>query len=386
MGLISENLLSRRPQELGKIKIGGVGREKQSAGGNTFRLPVKYDHFVVTTRHRGPDGNFVKDAEIHEAVGENPVVLEGVLMFETPEQNLHAEMVQYVGRKQVISCDGEEFENHRDGTCGPCPRANGGECPKLGKPPQCKPYGRLHIQLRDAPNTFGFHVFRTTSWESVSNIQSTLKEIYERFGTLYQAPVRLVLYPSEDNHDSGTSTSYKVGLVLAMAIEEAAERMVRADRVLKSARAQLRLVAGEVQEELRARDDEERRELAEEFFPQDVEATRASIATESRFQELRDELGVGGDAPPAVDADYEIVEDDEPDPPPEAENPTVAQAVDVLRDLIAEAQGLGALGDAGRAAAEAAIESDDMPGINRWVDELNARIEERRAESTGTEG
>ena len=46
-------IVNRTPTlpERGKIKIGQHGAERQGKSG-TYRLPVKLDHFVVTTLHR----------------------------------------------------------------------------------------------------------------------------------------------------------------------------------------------------------------------------------------------------------------------------------------------------------------------------------------------
>ena len=74
MSLISEKLLAPRVQELGKIKIGGKGPVRTSSGGKEFQPPKKFDHFVVTTRERGEDGNFLRDDQVHAhpKVGEKP--------------------------------------------------------------------------------------------------------------------------------------------------------------------------------------------------------------------------------------------------------------------------------------------------------------------------
>ena len=130
MGLISRKLLKRRPQELGKIKIGGKGAERAGSGGKKFQLPVKFDHFVVTSRARGSDGNFIRDEKIHahSDVGESPTELAGVLMYETPEQNFHAEMAFWKGKTQKVStCDGEEKTRLVDGEVFPCSKLQGGE-------------------------------------------------------------------------------------------------------------------------------------------------------------------------------------------------------------------------------------------------------------------
>jgi len=311
MGLISRKLLKRRPQELGKIKIGGKGAERAGQGGTKYQLPVKYDHFLVTTRARGEDGNFVTDAKIHahSSVGDKPTELAGVLMYETPEQNFHAEMALWKGKTQKIStCDGEERTNLSDGKVTPCVKAQGGEC-------QCKPYGRLHLQLWASGHVMGYHTFRTTSWESVNNIQTVLQEVYERFGTLFQAPVKLVMYPSEDQYKQGSetrvSTSWKVGLVLAMSIEEAAKRMVSSKRQLDLARGELKLIASEVQKDQADRDMEEAEDIADEFFPED--GIEASVQSQETLDDLKEELGV------ALDADFEVVGPESPEPEPELE-------------------------------------------------------------------
>jgi len=301
MGLISRKMLKRRPQELGKIKIGGKGAEKGSSSGKTFRQPVKYDHFVVTSRARGQDGNFELDRTIHghPDVGSHPTSLAGVLMYETPEENFHAEMALYRGRTQKVStCDGEERVLLGTGERTRCAKLEGKEC-------DCKPYGRLHVQLWASPHVLGYHTFRTTSWESVNNIQTALQEIYERFGSCYQAPIRLVLYPAEKQYQQGgetrVSTSYVVGLVLAMSLEEAAKRMVETRRQLDLTRNELRLVAGEVAADQDRIDLEEAEDISEEFFPD--ESITASVQTQDTLNGLKAELGVG------LDADFQVVGD-----------------------------------------------------------------------------
>lgn len=47
--------------ELGKIKIGGKGAERQKQGGGTWRLPEKHDYFTITTMNRSAKGDLVVD-------------------------------------------------------------------------------------------------------------------------------------------------------------------------------------------------------------------------------------------------------------------------------------------------------------------------------------
>lgn len=261
MALISRKLLKVRPQELGKIKIGGKGRLIER-GDKSFRVPVKYDHFEITTRVRDEKTeNFVRDERIHQTIGEAPTELHGLLMYAEPEENFHSEMCVYRGRTQkVLVCNGEIATNLNSGKSAPCRKAAGEECP-------CKPYARLHLQLAAAGDMLGYHVFRTTSWESTNNIQTALEELHRTFRTCYHAPVKLVLYPSEDVHDGKISTSHKVGLVLAMSMEEAANRIAAARQYAELASGEIRQLAAGVQEDLAQRDVEEGVDIADEFFP-----------------------------------------------------------------------------------------------------------------------
>jgi len=298
MALISRKLLHARPQELGKIKIGGLGKEITSKKGNKFQPPLKFDHFVITTRVRGDDGNFIRDDQIHAHpdVGDHPTSLAGVLMYERPDENFHSEMAHYQGRSKngkVSSCDGETLLLLNSGERKPCYSANGGKCP-------CKPYGRLHLQLWASPFTMGYHVFRTTSWESTNNIQSALEEIYSRLGTCLGAPVRLVLYPSEDRREDGVSISHKVGLVLAMSLEDTARQIAGARQyaVIASGGAQLRQLAAGVREDLEKQDEEEAEMIAQEFFPEMTDReVHATVVANALHAEDPKETTVPGEDP-----------------------------------------------------------------------------------------
>lgn len=274
MGLISRKLLQIKPQELGKIKIGGISREIPRKDGNgreyVLRVPMKLDHFVVTTRSRNPEkkNNFERDAAIHARIGPTPKELDAVLMYPEVEDNFHAEMCQYAGRGKdgkIWSCDGETARNLTAKTVGPCVRLEGKEC-------KCKPYGRLHVQLLASPYTLGFHVFRTTSWESTNNIQTALEQIFQTFGTCYHAPVKLVIYPSEDKHDQGTSISHKVGLVLAMPMVDVAHQINEARQYARLAGSEVRQLAAGVRQDLDKMDEAEAVEIRDEFFSDVSEA------------------------------------------------------------------------------------------------------------------
>lgn len=279
--LISRKLMEHRPQEIGKIKLGGRGKKKKTSGGSEMFLPERYDHFEVVTRARsGGDGAFVRDDAVHAVVGDEPRELEGVLMFPEIEQNLMTVMAEYAGRKPKVICDGEVQRNDK-GKESPCARAQGGTC-------KCRPYGRLQLQLISSPHTGGYYVFRTRSWESINNIQTALEELYARFGTLFMAPVKLMCYQSEDQYQQDgkemVGKSWKVALVLNMGYEKAATLMAESKERLEAVKERLMLTAGEVQKDLDETDEREAGEIADEFSP--PKELEASVRTQEGLDEV----------------------------------------------------------------------------------------------------
>src|SRR5262249_46317696 len=98
---------SPRLVERGKIKIGQKGAMVRSQRGREFQPPQKLDHFVVTTLERGPDGNFLRDAEIHARFGASPTELPIRLLYDDPVRNFMTRYACYVGRSLWCTGDGE---------------------------------------------------------------------------------------------------------------------------------------------------------------------------------------------------------------------------------------------------------------------------------------
>ena len=65
---MSIEILRPRITELGKIKIGGKGAVKRTPEGREWRLPEKFDHFVITTLYRTPAGDLVPDSAVMESL------------------------------------------------------------------------------------------------------------------------------------------------------------------------------------------------------------------------------------------------------------------------------------------------------------------------------
>ncbi len=337
---ISSKLLAPRLPELGHIKIGGKGELRKSRGGKEFRLPVKYDHFVVTRRDRdGKTENLVRDDRIHQAIGEVPKELDVRLLFDRPQQNFQYFLAAYDGRSKRCSGNGEVAHDreHGDIPC-TCPwftkheGAYAGPKRPVGKnTPTCKPHGRLSVILEAAESFGGFYVFRTTSWETISSIAAQLDVFLAQFGFLSGLPLRMVVYPATDTYEEDgqtkTSTSYKVALVLRGSFDTA--RQIAASAYERREQLALPSPAQAVVHQQQLLEEEERdaEEISAEFHPE-------------TYAEVVDAVVVEADSPEDL-ARERYVEDlirttlEAADWTPERVNEQIAKYSDNLEALLA---------------------------------------------------
>ena len=219
--------LTPRLAEVGKIKIGGKGEERKGKKG-MYRLPVRYDHFVITTTERLPDkqgGNFVPDLELMEKIDpkENwkdgqifgqPKEIPIIFLFDDIDMNFRTEYAYYQGAKCMCRGDGEIAERMylKAGKQtvlqidnGPQGKVNAPETAyksvKIDVKPgekhkiicdtekcpfaqadakgvsRCKPSGVLSCLIPASMNIGGVYRFRTHSWNTISNILASLELI-----------------------------------------------------------------------------------------------------------------------------------------------------------------------------------------------------------------
>lgn len=179
-----------RLAEIGKIKIGGKGEERKSKNGKKFRLPVKYDHFVITKNEKDQYGNFVINEKVMDSLGEKPKEIKIQLLYDSIELNFLSSFSFYHGRKCVCRGNGETAIRIEKGEKKEI-KCTSGECVYLidGR---CKPSGILSAVLSDSNQIGGVYKFRTHSWNSVYNIQSSLAYLKsETGGKLAGIPLKL---------------------------------------------------------------------------------------------------------------------------------------------------------------------------------------------------
>lgn len=365
---ISEELLPPRLAAVGYVKIGGRKPEAvTSQKGNAFQPPVKFDHFRVTTRRRGADGNFELDEAVHAVVGEKPTELDARLPFDLPGENFYAQMVHYRGRTRERECNGERCTILATHVEEPCARRAGRECP-------CKPFGRLAVILEAAPTFGGLYVFRTTSWESVNSIQTALRMFREQFGSLRGLPLRLQLYEAEVRYQQGgqerTSTAYKVALVLRASYDEARAAALEYHRTNQIARREILQLAAGTTAELDELDIDDRSDIGEEFFP--AAGPEPEVRPRSKLAAMNAALAEPGDTDGATR---------EGAPAPASAPPTkvspVQEAIDELRGLQARAELAGVrLTPAQVAKLDEAVETRDIDALEVSISWLRDKLPE----------
>ena len=191
--------IRKKIAEVGKIKIGGKGKETTSKNGKKFSLPVKYDHFVVTTTERASDGNFVVDNAVMQRLGKNPKRIKIRLLFDDIDLNFNTSFAWYQGALCMCRGDGETAERlfTKSGKPKTCEIIDGPEtvsagekrrikcnpetCPLAAQDDKgtskCKPSGILSCIIDAAPQVGGVYRFRTHSWNTVAQVLGSLEFI-----------------------------------------------------------------------------------------------------------------------------------------------------------------------------------------------------------------
>jgi len=182
--------LTPRLAECGKIKIGKKGEMTTSQNGNKFRPPEKIDHFIVTTMDKVND-DFAPDQYLMTKLGDNCKEIPVRLPYDDPSLNFPTSYAYYDSAACKCRGDGETAINS-DGETIEC---NPETCPNV-KDKKCKPNGVLSLILDDAPRVGGVYKFRTTGWNSINNIFSSMEFIRGLTnGLLAFLPLSLTLTP-----------------------------------------------------------------------------------------------------------------------------------------------------------------------------------------------
>lgn len=183
--------LAITPPALGRISIGRVVEK------NGKRLPEKDDQFTITSQIQSKEG-WVKhplDEQLRASTPNQKLRSIPVRMiFNDPDLNLRAEYSLFdrqTGRPVCVG-NGETCQRltNRGVEQHPCPSPD--LCP-LAQGGNCKPYGRLHVNLGDS-DEFGTFIFRTTGFNSIRTLAARLSYYHAASGGLLSClPLQLTL-------------------------------------------------------------------------------------------------------------------------------------------------------------------------------------------------
>lgn len=183
--------LAITPPTLGRISIGRVVEK------NGKRLPEKDDQFTITSQIQNKDG-WVKhplDEQLRaNAPNQKLRSIPVRMIFNDPDLNLRAEYTLFDRQTGRPVCVGDGQTCQRLTNQGveqhPCPSPD--LCP-LAQGGNCKPYGRLHVNL-DESDEFGTFIFRTTGFNSIRTLAARLSYYHAASnGLLSCLPLQLIL-------------------------------------------------------------------------------------------------------------------------------------------------------------------------------------------------
>ena len=218
--------LAITPPILGRISIGKVVEK------NGKRLPEKDDQFTITSQIQSKEG-WIKhplDEQLRAKIPNQKLRSIPVRMiFNDPELNLRAEYTLFdrqtgrpvcVGNGQTCQrLTNQGVEQHPCPSPDLCPLAQGGNC---------KPYGRLHVNL-DESDELGTFIFRTTGFNSIRTLAARLSYYHAASnGLLSCLPLQLTLRGKSTTQSYRTPVYYvdltlREGVSLQDAIQTAQE-------------------------------------------------------------------------------------------------------------------------------------------------------------------
>lgn len=204
--------LAITPPTLGRISIGRVVEK------NGKRLPEKDDQFTITSQIQSKENGWIKhplDEQLRaQAPNQKLRTIPVRLIFNDPDLNLRAEYSLFdrqTGRPVCVgngeTCQrltNQGVEQHPCPSPDLCPLAQGGNC---------KPYGRLHVNL-DESDEFGTFIFRTTGFNSIRTLAARLSYYHAASGGLLSClPLQLILR-GKSTTQSYRQPVYYVDLIL----------------------------------------------------------------------------------------------------------------------------------------------------------------------------
>ena len=332
---LDPDFLQPRDPILGFIKIGGkADQHRLSRAGRPWVPPIRFlnpPRFEVVTREKvikevqgtgkekektfKLDMGYKKDEEFHTRIGdEQPTRLKIRLIYPEAAKNLIAFLGAHSGKRWECRGNGKTAIDEKRGECPcPCPRLAQFEGQYSGTPPRdgnklypCKPHGEFMPILEEAEVFGGFWAFKTTSYESISNVMKTLALLEGIFKRVDGLPLEMRVQAATKQYKDGQTTQPIVQLVLAAAFDSA--RQI-ASKAAAESRKYLPAPGDVDMDEYRKAAIEEIEkagpDYVEEFIPEVADPDGEFQDGKTEEVAAEEEETPEGDAGP----DYEVVED-----------------------------------------------------------------------------
>lgn len=198
--------LAITPPILGRISIGKVVEK------NGKRLPEKDDQFTITSQIQSKEG-WIKhplDEQLRsKAPNQKLRTIPVRMIFNDPDLNLRAEYTLFDRQTGRPICVGNGETCQRLTNQGveqhPCPSP---DLCSLAQGGNCKPYGRLHVNL-DESDELGTFIFRTAGFNSIRTLAARLSYYHAASnGLLSCLPLQLTLIGKSTTQSYRTPVYY----------------------------------------------------------------------------------------------------------------------------------------------------------------------------------
>lgn len=268
--------------ERGRIKIGMKGDEKTSSQGKKFMMPVKLDHFLLTTMQRDAAGRLLPDTALMARLQPEGGKITDIpmrLLFDDIDLNFQTRYACYRGNRCWCSGDGEKAQRlagenngkYQEVTC-PCERMD----PYYSGQDRCKILGTLQVLIEGTDRIGGVWKFRSTSWNTVNAVLSSLALIKTiTGGPLAGIPLWMVLSPKTVTVPS--SGQNMVVFVVSLEYRGPEQELAELGYSIARRRIEHRVKLEQIEEDARrlllpphAEPMEEQAETGAEFFPEVV--------------------------------------------------------------------------------------------------------------------
>ena len=281
-----KNLIPRLA-ERGRIKIGEKGEMKTSSQGKQFAQPKKLDHMLITTMQRDAAGRLIPDTLLMARLKPEDGKITEIpirLLYDDIDLNFLTRYACYKGSRCWCSGDGETAQRltgangkYQKTPC-PCERQD----PLYQGQDKCKTLGTLQVLIEGVNRIGGVWKLRTTSWNTVNAILSSLTLIKTiTGGPLAGIPLWMVMSPKTVT----VPTSGQNMVVFIISLEyrgpenELAELGYERARQRVEHKIRMDLIEDQARKLVVAPHEEptqEQGETAEEFYPEGVVVETAS--------------------------------------------------------------------------------------------------------------